>query len=174
MTRGIVFTVVRTQPSPPPYTNIGLLDCAARVSFSSEASRDGRELVVEVPCKGLDWRLSSLEQVCTSCLPPLSMLEYLFYFYDDSHGDWKDDIDNAPWVELLRPFSTVKNLYLAKKVAPPLHLPSKSSLGAVRQRCCPQFFPLCKKFLWKSQSHRDLCRKGFDSSLLRDRSPVTL
>ena len=34
-----------------------------------------------------------------------------------SHPNWKDNIDNELWVELLRPFSTVKNLYLPKNVA---------------------------------------------------------
>ena len=96
--------------------HITLQYLAATVNFSSHASSHA-DLKVEILCKGLDWQLSSLEQVCTSCLPPLSMLEDL-YFYEDprSQLDWQDNIDNELWVELLRPFSAVKNLYLTEKV----------------------------------------------------------
>jgi hypothetical protein len=32
--------------------------------------------------------------------------------------DWNDNIDYAQWLELLHPFSAVKNLYLSKELAP--------------------------------------------------------
>ena len=95
--------------------HITLRNRAASVNFSSQTSRYG-DLKMEISCKGLDWQLSSLEQVCTSCLPPLSMLEDL-YFYEDPQPDWKDNTDNWLWVELLRSFSAVKNLYISEKVA---------------------------------------------------------
>jgi len=57
--------------------------------------------MVEISRKGLDWQLSSLEQVCASCLPHFSTLEDLyFYDYKDSQADWIDNIDNEPWLEL--------------------------------------------------------------------------
>ena len=89
---------------------------ATTVNFSSYTSSYG-DFKMEILCKGLDWQLSSLEQVCTSCLPPLSMLEDL-YFYEDprSQLDWKDNIDYELWLEPLRPFIAVKNLYLAEKI----------------------------------------------------------
>ena len=98
--------------------NIYIYRHAASVKFSSQTYRN-RVLKVEIFCKGLDWQLSSLEQVCTSCLPPLSMSENL-YFYEapDSQLDGQDSIDNDLWLELLRPFSAVKSLYLSEKVAP--------------------------------------------------------
>ena len=73
---------------------------------------------VNILCQGLDWQLSSLEQVCTSCLPPLSMLEDL-YTYEDPYSppDWKDDIENEPWLQLLHSFAAVKNLYLSEQSA---------------------------------------------------------
>ena len=94
--------------------DITFLDYAARVDFSSWTSYGG-SFMVEVSCKGLDWQLSSLEQVCTSCLPPLSMLENLYF--DDPQADWTDIIDDELWVELLRPFSAVKRLFLSDKAA---------------------------------------------------------
>ena len=32
--------------------------------------------------------------------------------------DWKDGIENIEWLELLLPFTAVKNLYLSKQFAP--------------------------------------------------------
>ena len=90
-------------------------DRAARVSFSSQISLDG-EFHVEILCRGLEWQVSSLQQVCTSCLPPFSILEDL-YFGEDSHPDLKDSIENRQWLELLRSFIAVKNLYLSEKFA---------------------------------------------------------
>ena len=71
---------------------------------------------VVVLCSELDWQLSSLEQVCTSCLPPLSTTEDL-YIYQDPYlqAHWKDNTENLLWPELLHPFTTVKNLYLSKE-----------------------------------------------------------
>ena len=96
--------------------NINLYSYPASINLSSRTSRDGGVVKLEISCNGLESQLSSLERVCTSRLPSLSMLEDL-YFYEDLRPDWKDNIDNELWVELLRPFSAVKNLYLSKNVA---------------------------------------------------------
>jgi hypothetical protein len=93
---------------------------AAMVKFSLQASpsRDERYLSLGILCKGLDRQLSYLRQVCTSCLPSLSTLEDLYFYKDPfSQLDGQDNTNNEPWVELLRPFSAVKNLYLAGKSA---------------------------------------------------------
>jgi hypothetical protein len=59
-----------------------------------------------------------MEQVFTSCLPHLSTLEGLSI---DSPGgwlpDWQDNIENTLWLELLLPFTTVKNLYISEEFA---------------------------------------------------------
>ena len=90
---------------------------AARVRFSSQTSGHGT-LNMTIPCIELDWQVSSMEQVCTSCLPPLSTLEDL-YIYESLHSQpvWKDNIEDTLWLELLRPFPAVKNLYLSEKFA---------------------------------------------------------
>jgi hypothetical protein len=90
---------------------------AASVDLSS-LTPDYGAVNVMVSCKELDWQVSSLEQVCTSSLPPLSMLEDLYiYEGSSSRAHWQDNIENALWLELLRPFSAVKNLYLSKDSA---------------------------------------------------------
>jgi hypothetical protein len=60
-----------------------------------------------------------MAQVCNSTLPPFSTLERL-YISDrgSTQQRWQDDIENLEWLELLRPFTAVKNLYLAEEYAP--------------------------------------------------------
>ena len=90
---------------------------AATIDFLSRASDYG-DLRVRILCEKTDWQVSSLEQVCTWCLPPLSSLEDLYISespYWRPHG--QDNIENSLWLELLQPFTTVKNLYLSKEFA---------------------------------------------------------
>ena len=89
---------------------------AASIELSSRTSYRG--LNVRIPCRELDWQVSSLEQVCTSCLPPLSMLEDLYISEQRRwQRHWQDNIENTLWLELLRPFTAVKNLYLSEDFA---------------------------------------------------------
>ena len=94
-----------------------LEDGAARVRLSSLTSGYGM-LEVKIPRRELDWQILSLEQVCTSCLPPLSMLEDL-HISEEAYwqSDWQDKIENVLWLELLHPFAAVKNLYLSEEFA---------------------------------------------------------
>ena len=96
--------------------DITLWNCDARVNFSSQTSRYG-EFQVTILCKRLDWQVSSLEQICTSCLPSLSVLEDLYFEDSYLQPDWKDSVENGQWLELFRPFIAVKNLYLSEKFA---------------------------------------------------------
>jgi len=97
--------------------HISLMAGAACISFRPQIHGHVK-LEVPILCEGLDWQLSSLEQVCTSCLPFLPTLGDLYINeYASSEPDWKDSIGNGPWLELLRPFTAMKNLYISKKIA---------------------------------------------------------
>ena len=88
---------------------------AAYVRFLSPTIGYDR-ILLKILCREFDWQVSSLEQVCTSSLPLLSVLENLFIYeemYSEPH--WKDNIDHMLWLELLQPFTAVKNLYLSDK-----------------------------------------------------------
>ena len=76
-------------------------------------------LHVVIPCAEFNWQVSSVKQICTSSLPPLSMLEDL-YIYENpcSYPDWQENIENTAWLELLHPFSSVKDLYLSRLFTP--------------------------------------------------------
>jgi len=82
---------------------------------------DPTTVTLGISCSRLDWQLSSLIQVCNSALPTLSTLECL-NLGTNFHGPHllpgQDDIEDTQWLELLRPFTNVKNLHLSEKVAP--------------------------------------------------------
>ena len=89
---------------------------AATIELSSLISGKYETLEVNVPCSKLDWQVSSMEQVCTSCLPPLPTLD--LHIYGNPHFQhWQGNIDNALWLRLLHPFTSVKNLYLSEEIA---------------------------------------------------------
>jgi F-box-like len=85
---------------------------AAMVDLSSLTSGKYENLEVKISCRGLDWQVSSMEQVCSSCLPPLPTLDlHIDYLYGQGN------VENAQWLRLLHPFTSVKNLYLSKEIA---------------------------------------------------------
>ena len=82
------------------------------------SSRTARTLGIEILSRNRNRQLSFIAQVCNSSLSPLTTVEDLF-IKDESRLVWKTDtIENTLWLELLLPFTTVKNLYLSKKIAP--------------------------------------------------------
>ena len=88
-------------------------DSRAHVILSSKY----RIIHVIIPCADsaeFNWQVSS-----ASSLPPLSTLENL-YIYENtlSPPDWQEDTENTAWLELLHPFSAVKNLYVSWRFRP--------------------------------------------------------
>ena len=96
----------------------------ARVLFdytfvSVELPHGFKTLAITISCIELDWQLSSIEQVCNSSLPSLSTVEDVYIEHQCSPLVWKNDaIENTLWLQLLAPFTAVKNLYLCKEFAP--------------------------------------------------------
>ena len=98
--------------------DIGLNDWGAAFDFSSQTSRRGL-FKVKILCIGLDWQVAAVEQVCTSCLPPLYMLQDLYFLHNTyATPDWNNsDVENRQWLELFRSFGAVKNLHLSPDLA---------------------------------------------------------
>jgi hypothetical protein len=66
--------------------------------------------------------LSTLAQICLS-LRPLLTMENLYVCEDRrTRPTWKGDIENTEWLDLLLPFTAVKNLYLSKLYSPRIAL----------------------------------------------------
>ena len=90
----------------------------ALVNLQPQAS-SAKCFQVEISCREPGWQLSSLAQICTMSLPLLSTKENLFIHEPaNSQLDWKGGIENIEWLELLLPFTGVKNLYLSEQFAP--------------------------------------------------------
>jgi hypothetical protein len=91
------------------------------ITFRFQSQTSDVLLTIQILCTVSEWQLSSLEQVCTSLLPPVSMLEDLYISEDRRYIKslhWPDDVENSLWLELLHSFSAVKNLYISEKFVP--------------------------------------------------------
>jgi hypothetical protein len=96
----------------------------ARVYFPGPVSfttLEGR-LSLTISCGTSDWQLSSLAQICSSSFPQalISTVEHL-YIEENRYGLFRDEIDeieSSQWLELLRPFTAVKHLYVTPKSTP--------------------------------------------------------
>ena len=106
-------------------TLLNALD-SANLSFGSHGSGAGvrfssehlTRINVDILCRGLGWQVSSVEQVCTSCLPFIFTLETLYIIAGRSgRPEQEDNVENTQWLELLHPFTAVKKLYLSEEVA---------------------------------------------------------
>ena len=85
--------------------------------FQPEQS-DHRMTEVHILCQVPDWQLSSLAQICTLSLQPFLIMENLYMDEDlDSPPNWTDDIENTEWLNLLLPFTAVKNFHLSKQIS---------------------------------------------------------
>jgi hypothetical protein len=78
-----------------------------------------QKVILRTRCKPSDWQLSFVSGVCNSFLPLVPALDHLFICEGiHSRSCWQDDIENSQWLELLLPFTNVKNLYLSEGVVP--------------------------------------------------------
>ena len=72
-------------------------------------------LDVRISCSVAEWQLSSLAQICSASLPPLPTLDRLniheeMFMPSRSRLEWPNDMETSQWLELLRPFVTVRKL----------------------------------------------------------------
>jgi hypothetical protein len=117
----------------------------ARVEFNDRSARVLFEtLEIFILCREPDLRLSSVAQVCNSSLP--STVEDLYIEHPNSKLFWQNDaidntrrlrlvrqngaIENAQWLQLLLPFTTVKNLYLSNELGPGIAAALQELAGA--------------------------------------------
>jgi hypothetical protein len=95
-----------------------------------ELSPGLKTLAMTISCREPDWQLSSIEQVCNSSLHPLSTVEDLYIEHKYRRLVWKNDaIENILWLQLLLPFTAVKNIYLSKEFAPDISAALQELVG---------------------------------------------
>jgi hypothetical protein len=92
----------------------------ASVKLRCRTTKSGfDDLLINISCREQDWQLSSIEQVCNSSFHCLSTVENLYIGRQSSQLIWENDaIENILWLQLLFPFTAVKNLYLSRVLAP--------------------------------------------------------
>ena len=81
----------------------------------------GREsyISLEISCRGMDWQLSSLVQVCSQLHPLVSRVEGLDLAEKRTlTPNWQDDMDPTQWLELFRIFIAVNTLRLSLDLVP--------------------------------------------------------
>jgi hypothetical protein len=128
-------------------------------------------LEIGISCREPDWQLSSIEQVCNSSLHPLSTTEDLYIGHRYSKLVWRNDaIENTLWLQLLLPFTTVKNLYLSEESAPGI----AAALQELEGGRITEVLPSLRNIFVGGSSHRDLSRKRLGSLLRRDSCLITL
>jgi hypothetical protein len=88
-------------------------------------------LLIDISWREPNWQLSSIEQVCNSSLQPLSTVEVLYIEHEYYQQIWETDaIENSLWLQLLLPFTAVKDLYLSKEFAPGIAAALEELVGA--------------------------------------------
>ena len=100
-------------------TRFDFSDSNVRLTFSKTSS-SRYNLSLMILCNRPEWQLSSMAQICTSFFPRsfirtverLSIRERRY-----STLEWKDDIEYDKWLELLHPFTGVKDLHLSREFA---------------------------------------------------------
>ena len=103
------------------------------------ANCGGLGIVIESRVSASDWQLSSVAQLCNSFLFPLSTLENIAIYDPEGlsrfpfESHWRERMDDTQWLELLHPFSAVKNLFLSHRlvqyVLPALRYHDEEGLG---------------------------------------------
>ena len=88
-------------------------------------------LELRILCSPSDWQLSSLAQVCNSSFPQalIHTVEVLYILEAENQPGiaqvpWQDDLESSQWVELLHPFTAVRDLKISwdftRHIAPTL------------------------------------------------------
>ena len=102
---------------------------------------DNKTLTMLILCKQSEWQPSTIAQVCNSIIPPLPTLGKLRIGKGPFQRlQWYDDMENIEWLELLQPFTCVKDLVLSRRLVP-LVAPALQELDGER---VTQILPVLK------------------------------
>jgi len=98
----------------PHRADVTLTDhCINLTLYQCEGTAARRMLSVGISSSVIEWQLSSLAQFCSTSLPPLPTLERLVMHERRLRPESTDEMDIAPWLELLHSFITVKDFVLS-------------------------------------------------------------
>jgi hypothetical protein len=111
-------------------------------------------LNLEISCRQLDLQVASLTQICSSSFPPALMRTVERLYVMHWLGDWTNDVENSLWLELLHPFTAVKDLYLSQKFVPRIAATLQDLVGEEAVKVLPTLERLFVEGLDPSSSDR--------------------
>ena len=129
----------RTPTLTPDKGYVEFDDTSANISLRSRTSMSSYDdSVIRILCSGSDWQLSSIEQVCNLSLPHLSTVEDLYIKHEYGRLVWENDvIEKTLWLDLLLPFTAVKNLYVFGVFAPGIAAALQELVGGGTEAVLP-------------------------------------
>jgi hypothetical protein len=90
-------------------------------------------VMLSIPCGRTDLQLSSMAQFCSSIFPRalITTVEHLYILENKLllRPHWQDNIENREWLELFRPFTAVKGLYISEEFLPRIAPTLKELVG---------------------------------------------
>jgi len=100
---------------PPVEAHIFFSDSYVEVTSPQTLSR---RFSLRINCRQSDWRLSSLAQVCSSSFPIPTVERLYIYENEYARPRWQDDIEDSQWLEVLHPFTALKDLHVSWEFVP--------------------------------------------------------
>src|SRR5712671_2419543 len=96
-----------------------ILNRAIQLKLDPRAGKVDRrtQLRLQILCKELDYQLSSLAQVCSSSFPLASAVEDLRIYDHLLPSPLAVDMETGQWLEILDPFTALKNVRLTQELA---------------------------------------------------------
>jgi len=117
---------------------------------------------LDLGCYGPEQQLSSMTQICNIHFPSLSQVDRL-YIYEDSGLELepKNEFDPSRWLELFRPFSGVRSLYVSETLEPLVAV----ALGELTGKRPMEVLPALENLSLDEIEHPDLRRMLWSHSL---------
>ena len=127
-------------------------------------------LGLEIKCEEPDWQLSSVTQVCGEQFPLLSQVEQLDICETPSIVlAGRNDVDSSQWLELFRPFSAVRSLYISETLEPLVSAALGELTGERTMEVLPALEHISLDGVEPSGSTRDAIESFIASRRLSDR-----
>ena len=121
-----------------------------------------KKIMLTISCSQSDWQLSSLAQVYSSSLPEafIHTVECL-YICEDEYGRprWQDDIEDSQWLEVLQPFTALKDLRVSQEFLPRIAPAFQELAGERVTEILPALQSLCLEELHPSGPVREAFEK---------------
>jgi len=133
-------------------------------------------LDIEWDDDGPDQLLSSVTQICNDHFSCLSQVDQLNICHDCGDPDIelqaRNEVDRSQWLDLLRPFSGVRSLYVSDELVPPVAAALGELTGKRTMDVLPALENLCLDELEPSRSARDAVESFIAARQLSDRPIV--